>query len=180
MGNEMMHNPLLWEKLNDLVSQWQGNLPSYEALMTLAQQMAQWKRQHDIRSMWPTPPRMVTATIDDSIGQGIAIINRYARLAGLQVTPLGLMQSPQAIVSACRDIQPKWLGLTVLQLDSEDDLCAIAAQLPPVTRLIAGGPALVIDSELGQRAGVHHTARNLSGFIDILLADAKNIQNKNC
>jgi len=170
----MMRDHLLWKKLNDLVLQWQGRrLPSHDALMELADRIEHWKRQNGVRALWPVPPRMVTATIDDGIGQGIAIIDRYARLAGLDLTRLGLMQSPKAIVTACREIQPRWLGLTILQLDSEDDLAAIAGQLPRVTRLIAGGPALIIDPQLSQRAGVHHAARNLSAFIEILLSDSK-------
>ncbi len=158
------------EKLNDLCLQWRNGLPGRQTLLAQADDLAHWKQRQGVTALWSTPPRMVTATIDDGIGQGISMINRYARLLGLELTDLGLLQPPQAIAAACRRIQPAWLGLTVLQLDSEDDLHAIATRLPAMTQIIAGGPALVIDPDMAARTGVHHTARNLAAFLDIMLA----------
>ena len=84
---------------------------------------------------------MVTATLDDSIGQGLKMIHLFSEVAGVAVRPLGLMQSPEHIIAACQDLKPDMLGLTVLQLDTVEMLDEIADSIPTETHVIVGGPA---------------------------------------
>lgn len=158
------------QKIEALSQQWidQG-LPSREVLVSSATSLLQWRQQHRENTLWSTAPRLVTATLDDGIGQGIDMINLFARVMGLEVTPLGLMLKPEIIMDVCRRHMPDYLGLTVLQLDSEDDLAAIGHQLAPQIRLIAGGPAFMYDKELALRCAVQYVAPNVAYFIDYVL-----------
>ncbi len=119
--------------------------------------------------MWLNAPLMVTATIDDAMGHGLDLIHQYSNLAGLRVHPLGLLQSAETIIAACREMEPALLGLTVLQFDSEDDLVLIARSIPETTRIVAGGPVFKADPELAQRAGVHRVAVDAADFLSFLL-----------
>ncbi|MEW6261261.1 MAG: cobalamin-dependent protein [Thermodesulfobacteriota bacterium] len=119
--------------------------------------------------LWAVAPVLVTATIDDGIGQGISIIGRFAEAVGIVVKPLGLMQSVDTIVEACLHLQPNFLGLTVLQFDSEPIVAEIASRIPEKTRLICGGPVFRVDPEFAQRTGVHAAALHVGDFLDILL-----------
>ncbi|MBI5897150.1 MAG: hypothetical protein HZB24_14495 [Desulfobacterales bacterium] len=90
----------------------------------------------------------------------------------MQVIPLGLVRPADAIVAACLAHHPEYLGLTVLQLDSEEDLARVGHRLPAGTCLIAGGPAFRYDPEMALRCGVHYVAANVAYFIDFLLKRA--------
>lgn len=120
--------------------------------------------------LWPSPPHLVTATLDDGWGHGLEVIEACAKAAGVRITALGLLQPAERIIETCRQFQPDLLGLTVLQFDSEDALSQIAAQLPPQTRLVCGGPPFQIDEELAQRTGVTFVARSVADFLAYLLA----------
>jgi hypothetical protein len=63
--------------------------------------------------------------------------------------------------------------LTVLQFDSEDDLAAIAKQLPGNTRLVAGGPVFAGDRDFAGRTGTHYAARNVADFLQFMLDTAR-------
>ncbi len=160
----------LRNELRRLSQNWieQGQ-PPREKLNQTANELRRWKKQHAVEGIWSKPPLMVTATLDDGIGQGIEIINLYADVAGFELHFLGVLQSPDAILEACRQYRPAILGLTILQLDSDEDLARIGRHLPPDTALVAGGPVFQYDPELAQRGGVTYAAPNLAGFIDFLL-----------
>ena len=165
-----MHRAELFTKLKHLTQQWiKSGLPSRETLLKTAEELTLWKRQHGLEGIWKLPPRLFTATLDDGIGQGIRMIELYAGIVGMQVYPLGWVQQPETIVAACKQQMPDYLGLTVLQPDSEEGLCYIGHRLPTATRLIAGGPAFKYDPELGQRCAVHYTAVNVAFFMEFLL-----------
>ena len=108
---------------------------------------------------------MVTATLDDGLGQGLAIIEKYAVAVGIRLIPLGLMQTPEAVIDACRRHQPDFLGLTILQFDTEDDLTCIANHLPRKTRIVAGGPVFAGDPDFAGRTGTHYAAKNVADFL---------------
>ncbi|HSO18678.1 MAG TPA: hypothetical protein VLT88_04435 [Desulfosarcina sp.] len=108
---------------------------------------------------------MVTATLDDGLGQGLAVIERFASVIGMRLMPMGLLQPPEAVVETCRRHLPAYLGLTVLHFDSEDDLALIARDLPATTRIIAGGPVFAGDADFARRTGVHFAARNVAAFL---------------
>jgi hypothetical protein len=144
-------------------------LPSREQIVSTAHALARLKQQHTVRGLWCEPPRMLIATLDDAIGQGIEIIHLFGDIIGLDVKFLGLLQKPDKIVTACRTDRPRYLGLTVLQLDSEDDLAFVGHHLPEETRLIAGGPVFKHDPELAARCGIHATPANVAYFIQYML-----------
>lgn len=126
--------------------------------------------------LWAPAPTMITATIDDGIGQGIDLIGRFAEAAGVRVEFLGLMQSPERIAQEARRRDADLAGVTVLQLDTEPVLLQIVRQLPQETRLIAGGPAFRVDPELAERVGVFFVARDAAAFLRFLLSYAPDRQ----
>jgi methylmalonyl-CoA mutase cobalamin-binding subunit len=143
--------------------------PSREQLITAADQVTAWRRERRIESLWPEPLLMLTATLDDGFGHGLEVIHRFAEAAGLRVVHLGKMLAADAVVDGCRRHQPRLLGLTVLQFDTEPDLIAIRRQIDPAIRIVAGGPALTADPELAERAGIDFVARNAADFWRYLL-----------
>lgn len=121
------------------------------------------------RNLWQQPPLMITATLDDAIGQGLQIIHLFSRLAGIEVKPLGLMQPPEKIIEACRLSKPDILGLTILQFHSEETLCDIVHSLPSQTRVIVGGPIFKSFSREELDAKDYHVRNDIRHFLDFLL-----------
>jgi methylmalonyl-CoA mutase cobalamin-binding subunit len=112
------------------------------------------------------------ADVAHDADQWLAVIERFAAAIGIHLTALGLLQSPEAIIAACHRHRPDYVGLTVLQFDSEDDVAQITQGLPANTRIIAGGPVFTGDSGFAQRTGTHHTAKNVAAFLRFMLDDA--------
>ena len=157
-----------------LSCQWRTEgLASREQLVRAGESVLQWKKRNGSRGLWADAPHLYTATLDDGIGQGLDIINLFARAMGMTVTCLGLLQKPQTIVAACRRHCPEYLGLTILQLDSEEELAFVGHHLPAHTRLIVGGPAFKYDPGMAARCGVYHVAANVAHFIDLLLTESQ-------
>ena len=117
---------------------------------------------------------MVTATLDDGLGQGLAVIEKFADAIGIQLVCLGLLQPAATVVDACRDEEPDFLGMTILQFDTEEEVTTIAGQLPKKTRIVAGGPAFTGDPDFADRTGTHYAARNVAAFLRFMLDDAAN------
>ena len=158
------------KKLRDISQSWLAEgIPSREKLDKAADALCQWKKEHHINGIWQDRPLMMTATLDDGIGQGLQVIERYAEVLGFEVKHLGLLQSPDTIVDQCHRWRPDVLGLTVLQLDSDDDLARVGHKIPPQTRLIAGGPAFKYDTQMAERCGVHYVASNVASFINYIM-----------
>lgn len=134
-----------------------------------AQALEALRRQSEWGGLWPQSPLMITATLDDGWGHGLAIIETLAASVGVTVHSLGVLQSPATIVRACRDRQAALLGLTVLQLDSDEALILITGALPSATTLIAGGAAYLYDPEFAERTGTHVVARDGMAFLRFLL-----------
>ncbi len=146
-----------------------SGLPSRQVLDETADGLLDLRNRLNIHGLWASPPLMLTSTMDDGLGHGLAVIEKYATCIGIRVVSLGLMQSPQAIIAACQQELPDYLGMTVLQFDSEDDLAAIAEKLPPKTRIIAGGPVFSGDPEFAERTGIHYAAKNVAYFLRFML-----------
>lgn len=160
---------LLRIQLQQISQPWRINgLPSAEAVEAEAVRLDNFKKEHKINGLWDIPPLLVTATLDDGLGQGLSSIHRYAAIAGLNVHHLGLLQTADSIIRACQKLNPDFVGLTVLQLDTDEALAQIGHNLPPRTRLVAGGPAFTYDPEMASRCGVAYVARNVAYFIDFL------------
>lgn len=158
------------DAVGSLSDQWlAASLPSRQGLDQAAGTLARLRDQLNLKGIWEYSPSMVTATLDDGLGQGLAVIERYAAVIGIRLIALGLMQSPEAVVDACRRHQPDFLGMTILQFDTEDDLAAIARGLPPKTRIVAGGPVFNADPDFARRSGTHYAARNVADFLRFML-----------
>ena len=160
----------LRERLMRLIQRWRAQgLPSHQALAIEADGLVKWKKDNHVDGLWTYRPTMLTATLDDAIGQGLQTIHRYADVLGIQVTALGLLQKPESILAAVRRWVPDFLGLTILQLDSDSDLCRVGHHLSPKTLLIAGGPVFRFDPEMADRCKVDYVARDVAGFMDYML-----------
>ena len=157
-------------QLRQLSRNWidQG-LPTRDGIIREAAKLEQWRHRKDIRGLWLTQPLMITATLDDGMGHGLAIIERFASVMGITVEKMGLLQDPETIIKRCRERIPDFLGLTVLQLDSDDDLTRVSLGIPKKACLIAGGAAFRYDPELADRCRVGFVAINVAFFIDFIL-----------
>ena len=112
---------------------------------------------------------MITATLDDGLGQGLEVIRMFSETAGLEIIDLGLLVAPEKIIAACNKNNPDLLGLTILQFDSEEDILMISKNLPSKTKIIAGGPVFTADRGFARRTGIHFVAKNAADFIRFLL-----------
>jgi methylmalonyl-CoA mutase cobalamin-binding subunit len=161
------------QAVDSLARRWlTAGLPSRQGLDEAAAKLARLRAQLKVQGLWPQPPSMVTATLDDGLGQGLAVIEKYAGVIGMRLICLGLMQTPAAIIDACRRHQPEFLGLTILQFDTEADLRAIFEKLPCKTKIVAGGPVFAGDPDFAGRTGTHFAARNLTDFLRFMLDSA--------
>ena len=160
----------LRNRLQKLVADMQTKgRPARTELAAAVADIRRWKAEQCTEGLWPEPPLMVTGTLDDAMGHGLDLIHQYAEVAGLQVKPLGLLQTPDAIVAVCRDLEPMLLGLTVLQFDTEEDLAFIAGSIPETTKIVAGGPVFRADPDLAHRVGIHRVAVDAVDFLKFLL-----------
>ena len=130
-----------------------------------ADALVQWRSEKHVPGLWPNPPRMLGATLDDAWGMGIELILKYARVLGVETRFLGTLLSWSEIAAACQENLPDYLGLTVLQVDSEEDLIALRTHTPAAVKIIAGGPAFIVDAELQQRVGIDVVAKDLPAFL---------------
>ena len=144
-------------------------MPSRSGLEKAAGELREWKVKTSASGLWDIPPLMITATLDDGLGQGLGVIRMFSETAGLEIIDLGLLVAPEKIITECKKNNPDLLGLTVLQFDSEEDILKISKNLPSKTKIIAGGPVFTADPEFARRTGVHFTAKNVAYFIRFLL-----------
>lgn len=160
----------LRKKLMDLLGHWKKTgFPSRSGLVSIANELIEWKKKNHIEGIWEEPPLMVTATLDDTFGYGLQVIHLYAEVAGIRINPLGLLQTPKQIMKTCCEVDPDFLGLTILQFDTEEALTAICRNLPPKTKVVVGGPIFKVDPCLARRAGVHYVAKNVTSFLEYIL-----------
>lgn len=153
-----------------LAERWLADgLPSHAQLYRAADELDGLRGQLGIEGLWAAAPSMVTATLDDALGQGLAVIERFARTIGVRIHSLGLMPPPDVIIRTCRRYRPTLLGLTVLQFDSEADLSIIAEHLPARTRIVAGGPVFAGDPDFARRTGVHFAAGDVAAFLKYMV-----------
>ncbi len=158
------------EAVDRLARQWiVEGLPSRQGLDEAVCELECLRERLNVRGIWKHQPCMVTATLDDGLGQGLAVIEKYAAVVGIRLVSLGLMQSPGAIIDACNRHQTDYLGLTILQLDTEADLTSIAKHIPRKTRIVAGGPVFTGDPGFSGRTGTHYAAKNVAHFLQFML-----------
>jgi hypothetical protein len=87
----------------------------------------------------------------------------------MKIIRFGLLQTKEAIVKDCRRHAPDFLGLTILQFDTEEDLLYISQKIPENTRIVAGGPVFTSDPDFAARTGTHLAAKNVAEFLRIML-----------
>lgn len=158
-------------RIKQSLKEWResGNSPSRTAFTDMAHDILEWKKNHGISGIWESQPLMLTATLDDAWGYGLDVIHLYAEAAGMQIIPLGLLQSPESIISRCQEHVPHILGMTILQFDSEEDTALIRKNIPSKTLIVAGGPLFRSDPELAERAGIDFVAKDAISFMEFLL-----------
>lgn len=155
----------------DILQHWErrDRPPTRDDYLTGARALEALRLDAGGRGLWPQPPRMITATLDDGWGHGLDVIEALAAAVGATVQRLGLLQPPETIAAACRARRPDLLGLTVLQFDSDEGLLRIVEALPPGTTLVAGGAAFRYDPDFAARTGTPVVARDGWAFLEFLL-----------
>lgn len=160
----------LGAKIRNLVDNWrQSGLPGQFTLHEIADELMAWRQNEKIPGLWTEPPVIFGVTMDDGWGHGIQIILKYAALIGCQTEFLGLLMTWEEIAAICQDRRPDILGLTVLQLDTEEDIGALREHIPAQTRIVAGGPVFKIDDELASRVGIDYVADDVGCFLNYML-----------
>lgn len=163
-------NATLETTVRDRINHWrQEGLPGYDALAVEADALATLAKDPGTRPLWKAPPLLLTATLDDALGQGLTVIHRFADAVGLQRRHLGLTVSADTIIAACREEAPALLGMTVLQFDSEEDLARIRREIPTQVRMVCGGPLFKADPDLAERCGIDFVAGSVGAFLEYLL-----------
>ena len=157
------------QKLLDCLHGWERTSPTRESYLNAAKDLTTWRSDRNHPGLWALPPLMVTATIDDGMGHGLEVIERLAAATGVRIHSLGLLQSPESIREACLELNPQFLGLTVLQFDSDDWVADIVRRLPSSTLLVAGGPAYQYDEDFARRTGTHVVVKNGAAFLQFLM-----------
>ncbi|MGD9973831.1 MAG: hypothetical protein AB7S77_12300 [Desulfatirhabdiaceae bacterium] len=159
------------QRLENFLQGWENGPPTREVYLNAARELTVWRKERNHTGLWTVPPLMVTATIDDGWGHGLEVIEKLAEAAGIRVHSLGLLQPPVAIIDACRRMKPHFLGMTVLQFDSDDKVAEIVHGLPSFTRLVAGGAAFYHDPDFAVRTGTHVVMKNGALFLQFLIED---------
>lgn len=158
--------------LEALLERWQRQgLPGRQGLTAAAGEVERRRRDTGLAPLWQRPPLMLTATLDDGFGFGLEVIEAWARALGLEVQPLGLLQTPEAILEACWELRPALLGLTVLQLDSAEALVEVGRGRPEETAVVVGGPIFASCPELAEQANLRLVARSAADFVRFLIDD---------
>ena len=157
------------QKIQECLQGWESTSPTRESYLNAARELTTWRSDRNHPGLWALPPLMLTATIDDGLGHGLEVIEKLAEATGVKIHSLGLLQPPESIVKACLELNPRLLGLTVLQLDSDDWVADIVRRLPSSTLLVAGGPAFQYDKDFARRTGTHVEVKNGTAFLRFLM-----------
>ena len=156
--------------LREYSDTWRQDLTvSWTEMYQTGETLLAWKREENISGLWGEKPTMITATLEDGIGQGLKMIHLFSQVAGIDVVSLGLMQTEESIINACIKQAPDFLGMTVLQLDSEERLSHIVDHIPKETQVVVGGPIFnMMDSEdLSKKR--YLVLNTVSVYLDFLL-----------
>ena len=94
-----------------LLQKWQlKGKPTREDYLAGARTLESQRWESPNRGLWPQPPLMISATLDDGWGHGLDVIEALAAAVGVVVHRLGLLQRPAAILAACREQQARPAG----------------------------------------------------------------------
>ena len=144
-------------------------VPGRWELLEIGNELSGWCADNNFSGLWDMRPLMVGATLDDAWGMGLELILKFAGVLGMETRLLGLFLPWTEVADQCQQLRPDFLGMTVLQFDTEDDLIALRQNLPEKTRLIVGGPIFRTDTGIQDRASIDYICQNLSDFIQLML-----------
>lgn len=155
-------------RVEELLSSWKsrGAPPRAETRQSL-QELRESLDRSGLLSLWREPPCVITATLDDGWGHGIATVEMAAEALGARIFRLGLLAEPERIVDSCLQHRCRYLALTVLHSDSTLALLWIRHQLPDDIAIVAGGPGVGDESELSPESGILR-ADSITDFLEIL------------
>lgn len=160
---------LFTNAVRELARSWRENgVPPRRQLREQLRDLQESRRQLGIASLRETSAAIVTATIDDGWGHGIETVALCARALGLAVHELGLEVRPGEIAAACHALQPRYLALTVLHMESEAKLRQVVRNMPARTDVIVGGAFVQNVPDALERLGII-PARRLLDFLELLL-----------
>jgi methylmalonyl-CoA mutase cobalamin-binding subunit len=142
---------------------------SREFLINSKKAIEQFMIVNAMDGLWTKSPVLLTATLDDALGQGLDIIESFSIILGITIKRIGLMREPETIISICQKEEPDYLGMTVLQFDSENELQRISKEIPEKTCFIAGGPLFQRDANFARKCGIHETFKNVGEYIFFVL-----------
>ncbi len=142
---------------------------SREMLVSWAEEFLAYKKAKNFTGFLKKPQTMLTATIDDGLGMGIELISLYAKVAGIDVIKLGIMLSAEEIIDGCNRYKPDYLGLTVLQFDTQDDLIKISKNIDKNIKIIAGGPVFNLNTNFIKESGIDYVAKNAPDFLRLII-----------
>jgi methylmalonyl-CoA mutase cobalamin-binding subunit len=157
--------------VDELTNNWKNDPKiSWTQIYGIGEKLLEWKTQKNIAGLWQYPPKMITATMDDGIGQGLKLIHLFSRIAGLEIVPLGLMQSRETIINECNKQCPEFLGMTILQFETEEILNTIIPQFPEKMIVLAGGPIfkMIPDDDIQNKKyfSFHHISEYLTFLLN--------------
>lgn len=157
-------------RVRTLLESWWGRGDLFRPeLVAAARELTAWRRSRGIAGMWPEPPLMLTATLDDAWGHGLDLIQLYSAAVGLRVHPLGLRVDAAAILAACAAHRPDIVGLTVLQTGSLVALGRVVRGVPPRTAVWVGGRIFDLDPGLVRESGIDQAVSGVPRFLQLLL-----------
>lgn len=139
---------------------------SWSEIFHIGEKIMEWKVREGVGDLVNQPAKMVTATLDDAIGQGLKMIHLFSCIMGIDIIPLGLMQSEERIVAECVKHQPDFLGLTILQFDTEDALDTLIREIPMDIKVIVGGPVFRFMDQDDLKHKPYIVLNTVSAFID--------------
>lgn len=164
-------NPSLRTMLREFTQTLRDNGDmSWTEIYAAGESLLRKKTDQHLDGLFNPPLLLATATLDDAIGQGLRMIELFSAAAGLDVIPLGLMQSPERIISECKRLSPDMLGLTILQYDTEELLEDMIAHIPDSIRVIAGGPIFRNRSVDDLKEKQYRVLNDVPAYLEYLLS----------
>ena len=162
---------LLRKKIRDMISHWDKSSvkPSWTELYAEGKKLLSWKNSRGIKSIWSESPLLITATLDDGLGNGLKLIHLYSEIAGIDYIHAGLMMTAEEIIEECIKKEPDILGLTILRSDMDEEFEEICRNIPEKTRIVAGGSIINSDPGFGECERGYFPAENALSFIKYLM-----------
>jgi methylmalonyl-CoA mutase cobalamin-binding subunit len=156
--------------LNELSDTWRrDSAVSWTEIYQTGEKLLERKTKENISGLWRQKPKIITATLDDAMGQGLKMIHLFSRIAGMDIMPLGLMQTKDAIIEACQKHRPAFLGMTILQFDSEELLNGIIERIPKEIQVLVGGPVFNAMDRKALSKKRYIVLNTVSAYLDFLL-----------